>query len=90
MTRQMKTIIKAFAPTALLIVGFTASASGHSGGLDAQGCHNNRKTGDYHCHRRALPSADNQQPNGSVPRSVLCIFCKSIQAMSFVDFFDLD
>lgn len=23
----------------------------HSGGLNAEGCHNNRKTGDYHCHR---------------------------------------
>ena len=26
-------------------------ASAHSGGLNAEGCHNNRKTGDYHCHR---------------------------------------
>jgi hypothetical protein len=24
---------------------------GHGGGLDANGCHTNRKTGDYHCHR---------------------------------------
>lgn len=23
----------------------------HPGGLNAEGCHNNRKTGDYHCHR---------------------------------------
>jgi hypothetical protein len=23
----------------------------HSGGLDSKGCHTNRKTGDYHCHR---------------------------------------
>ncbi len=23
----------------------------HSGGLNAEGCHHNRKTGDYHCHR---------------------------------------
>jgi hypothetical protein len=22
----------------------------HGGGLNGQGCHNNRKTGDYHCH----------------------------------------
>lgn len=31
----------------------------HPGGLNAQGCHNNRKTGEYHCHRtgteRSLP-----------------------------------
>lgn len=24
---------------------------GHGGGLNSEGCHNNRKTGDYHCHR---------------------------------------
>lgn len=24
---------------------------GHGGGLDSSGCHHNRKTGDYHCHR---------------------------------------
>jgi len=23
----------------------------HSGGLNGQGCHNNNKTGGYHCHR---------------------------------------
>jgi hypothetical protein len=23
----------------------------HPGGLNAEGCHNNRKTGNYHCHR---------------------------------------
>lgn len=25
----------------------------HGGGLNSEGCHNNRKTGDYHCHRAA-------------------------------------
>ena len=25
-------------------------ALGHSGGTNAQGCHNNHKTGGYHCH----------------------------------------
>lgn len=28
-----------------------AAANGHPGGLNAEGCHNNRKTGDFHCHR---------------------------------------
>ena len=28
----------------------------HGGGLNSQGCHNNRKTGDYHCHRTASDS----------------------------------
>ena len=33
---------------ALLISGIAYS---HGGGLNVEGCHNNRKTGDYHCHR---------------------------------------
>lgn len=26
-------------------------ASAHGGGLNAEGCHNDRKNGGYHCHR---------------------------------------
>lgn len=29
------------------------AALAHGGGLNAEGCHHNRKTGDYHCHRAA-------------------------------------
>ena len=37
--------------TALLSVLLTpALALSHPGGLNAEGCHNNRKTGEYHCH----------------------------------------
>ena len=32
----------------LMVAG---EAHSHGGGLNAEGCHNNRKTGDYHCHR---------------------------------------
>lgn len=28
-----------------------ATVAAHGGGLNADGCHTNRKTGDYHCHR---------------------------------------
>ena len=31
---------------------FTLPAFSHVGGLNSEGCHNNRKTGDYHCHRK--------------------------------------
>ena len=31
---------------------FTASVFSHGGGLNSEGCHNNRKTGDYHCHKK--------------------------------------
>lgn len=33
----------------------SAPAGAHPGGLNAEGCHNNRKTGEYHCHRGAVP-----------------------------------
>lgn len=37
---------------AVLGAGVPASrAAAHPGGLNAEGCHNNRKTGGYHCHR---------------------------------------
>ena len=42
-----------------LMSTFIAPAFGHSGGLNSQGCHNNRKTGDYHCHRSVSPPAHN-------------------------------
>lgn len=29
----------------------TKAVRGHSGGTDANGCHTNHKTGDYHCHK---------------------------------------
>lgn len=37
-----------------------AAVSAHPGGLNAEGCHNNRKTGDYHCHRAASAPARRQ------------------------------
>lgn len=39
-----------------------APLAAHPGGLNSEGCHNNRKTGDYHCHRGSSPAP-------SAPRS---------------------
>lgn len=43
----------------LVIAGFAVVTAGqvlaHSGGLDANGCHHDRKRGGYHCHRAATP-----------------------------------
>lgn len=36
---------------AALLLATAATVAAHPGGLNAEGCHNNRKTGDYHCHR---------------------------------------
>ena len=38
-----------FLITLLLI--FSGISSAHGGGLNKQGCHNETKTGGYHCHR---------------------------------------
>ncbi|UDL90278.1 YHYH domain-containing protein [Mesorhizobium sp. PAMC28654] len=32
------------------IIGTVSVAVAHSGGTDANGCHHNTKTGEYHCH----------------------------------------
>ncbi len=29
----------------------TKAVKGHSGGTDANGCHTNSQTGEYHCHK---------------------------------------
>lgn len=35
----------------LVLASPATPLAAHGGGLDAAGCHTNRKTGDYHCHR---------------------------------------
>jgi hypothetical protein len=36
--------------SALLTISLTGAVLAHGGGLNKDGCHNNRKTGGYHCH----------------------------------------
>lgn len=36
---------------------------GHPGGLDANGCHHNRRTGDYHCHRAPRTATPSNPPS---------------------------
>jgi len=37
-------------------------AHSHGGGLNAEGCHTNRKTGEYHCHRAGVPPRSGPPP----------------------------
>lgn len=54
------------AGTLFLALLVSSQAHAHGGGLNAEGCHNNRKTGDYHCHR--APSTERvPQDNSRVP-----------------------
>lgn len=43
-------MIRACAAAALALLA-AGPASGHGGGLNAEGCHNDRRNGGYHCHR---------------------------------------
>lgn len=46
MTAKLTILMVAF----LAAVGVVADATAHSGGTNAAGCHNDHKTGGYHCH----------------------------------------
>lgn len=54
----MKTI-RAFA--GLMLTASSTLALAHPGGLNSEGCHNNRKTGDYHCHRGSSPPPERRE-----------------------------
>lgn len=57
----MKLIFTAL--TLSTIVLCTNQVSAHPGGTNAQGCHTNRKTGEYHCHNSGATTPSNpQQP----------------------------
>ncbi len=52
-------------PHSFLIFGlgliFTHQAVSHGGGLNSEGCHNEKKTGGYHCHRSTSYSSTPQE-----------------------------
>ena len=37
--------------TIIFFIFLSSDVFSHGGGLNKEGCHNNRSTGDYHCHR---------------------------------------
>lgn len=41
----------------LLALSLAGPVPAHPGGLNREGCHNDRKNGGYHCHRGATPAA---------------------------------
>lgn len=50
-----------------IIASFATTALAHRGGLNAEGCHNDRRKGTYHCHRSASVPLLQQRaiPNGN-------------------------
>ena len=66
--------MKFFALMLLLLTALPALP--HGGGLNAEGCHTNHKTGDYHCHRTpAVPqqaASQSQQQGASAKQPPTC------------------
>lgn len=48
-----------------LALGASAPLAAHPGGLAADGCHTNRKTGERHCHR---PQSQDRSPSDQSPQ----------------------
>lgn len=44
-------LIAAIVPLAAGLLAISTASFAHPGGLNSEGCHNNRRTGGYHCHR---------------------------------------
>ena len=69
-----RTLIALAALTVLVLKSNPAEA--HGGGTDANGCHTNHKTGDYHCHgggrSRALKSNPVHAENAQAPGAFSC------------------
>jgi hypothetical protein len=61
----MKMIVLGAILSAFSVLSGVSPALAHSGGTNADGCHNNRKTGDYHCHgaKRSAAPAPRPQVN---------------------------
>lgn len=43
------------------LIALSSQANAHPGGLNAEGCHNDRKRGGYHCHGAGRSSPSVQQ-----------------------------
>jgi uncharacterized protein YgiM (DUF1202 family) len=64
----MKKIIVA-ATIACTTLSAIAPALAHSGRTDSNGCHTNRRTGEYHCHGGGGSSSPSYTPSYSTPSS---------------------
>lgn len=63
--------MKTIAAGIFLSLLLAAPAFAHGGGLNSQGCHTNRKTGEYHCHRKPAQPAPAPRPRRDTPTTNL-------------------
>ncbi|MFJ6024240.1 excalibur calcium-binding domain-containing protein [Brevundimonas sp. NPDC092305] len=65
---------------ALAVLAVPALTAAHPGGLDKNGCHNDRKNGGYHCHRADRAGGSRPQPLLTRPRSEAFANCSEARA----------
>lgn len=53
-----------------LIAALASPAMAHPGGLNAEGCHNDRRNGGYHCHRSGGGNRSSSNANAQPRRFV--------------------
>jgi hypothetical protein len=64
----------------ILMFAMCASTHAHSGGTNADGCHTNRRTGDYHCHGARTPPPPTRQGIAADPSGVSYANCSEARA----------
>ena len=64
---------------AIIIALLPSVALAHGGGLNAEGCHNDRKGGGYHCHR-GTHGADRPAASRLLGSSVSYANCSAVRA----------
>ena len=57
----------------MLLLASPLPVTAHGGGLDSEGCHNNRKTGDRHCHHKSGSSSKHRSGLVSGPVKLLSV-----------------
>ena len=63
--RRVSSVLTA---SGMLALALSANALAHPGGLDKQGCHTNRKTGEYHVHRPTYDDSSSNPKKTAVPK----------------------
>ena len=64
----------------LSVAAQPTSAASHPGGLNSEGCHNNRRTGDYHCHRGNARQSAAARPQTTGSKGVYFRNCSEARA----------
>ncbi|MFN7505107.1 MAG: YHYH domain-containing protein [Limnobacter sp.] len=75
-------ILKIALTTFVAVVGINAFA--HGGGLNSEGCHTNRKTGDYHCHGGKSKSAGLSSNQGKQNKNFSSLTPRSLPSGCYV------